>query len=172
MTQQVSVPEWALAIVSRLKAGEQLGAMIGLTDTQIKAMAAVGYNLYQQGKLKEAETMFKGVTASDTNAYYGFAGVGAVALAMKPPDLETAFTYLNRAAELKPDDATIQANLGEVLLRQGKVEEAKTHLEQAFQLDPAQKDPGANRARAIISGLDVLLKEAARRNEGEIAKAS
>jgi tetratricopeptide (TPR) repeat protein len=109
MTQQASVPEGALAVAERMKAGEQLGAMVGLNENQIKSMAALGYNLYQQGKLKEAGIMFKGVAASDTNAYYGFAGVGAVALAMKPADLQTAFTYLTRAVELKPDDADIPA---------------------------------------------------------------
>jgi tetratricopeptide (TPR) repeat protein len=172
MTQQASVPEGALAVAERMKAGEQLGAMVGLNENQIKSMAALGYNLYQQGKLKEAGIMFKGVAASDTNAYYGFAGVGAVALAMKPADLQTAFTYLTRAVELKPDDADIQANLGETLLRMGKLDEAKVHLEKAFQLDPGHKDPGVNRARAIVTGLDAIVKEATKRKEAAVSKAS
>jgi len=81
--------------------------------------------------------------------------------------LETALSNLSKAAGLKPDDATIQANLGEVLLRQGKVEQAKSHLEKAFQLDPGHKDAGVNRARAIVKGLDLVVKEAERRQESQ-----
>ena len=126
---------------------------------QVQAFAALGYNLYQQGQLKEAEKMFRGVMAFDNKSYLGYAGLGAVALANKPPDLDAAYTNLTKALELKPNDASVQANLGEVLLRQGKLEEAKKHLERAFQLDPGHNDPGANRARALVSGLDMIVKE-------------
>ena len=71
--------------------------------------------------------------------------------------------------------STVQANLGEVLLRQGKLEEAKKHLERAFQLDPGHNDPGANRARALVSGLDMIVKELQSRMQAQgkpVAKAS
>jgi tetratricopeptide (TPR) repeat protein len=146
-----------------------------VTEEQIRGIVALGYNQYQQGRLKDAETAFRGVTALDSNSYFGYAGLGAVALAKRPPDLETAYNNLSKAAELKPDDGTIHANLGEVLLRQGKVKEAKEHLEKAFQLDPDHKDPGVNRARAIVGGLDMIVKEVAKRLQAEAqpqAKAS
>jgi Flp pilus assembly protein TadD len=155
----------------RILAGEPIGEVLGVTDTQVKAIMAIGYNQYQQGKLKDAETIFRGVTSLDGKSYMGWAGLGAVALARKPPDLTTAFDSLTKAAELKPDDGTIQANLGEVLLRQGKVEEAKTHLEKAFQSDPNHKDPGVNRARAIVSGLNTIVQEVEKRLQAEAPQA-
>jgi Flp pilus assembly protein TadD len=155
----------------RMANGETMAAILGITDTQIKAIMALGYNKYQQGRLKDAETTFLGVTSLDDKSYMGWAGLGAVALAKKPPDLETAYNSLTKAADLKPDDGTIQANLGEVLLRQGKVEEAKTHLEKAFQLDPNHKDPGVNRARAIVSGLNTIVKEVEKRLEAQQPQA-
>jgi tetratricopeptide (TPR) repeat protein len=165
--QQVTAAD----LVERVKAGEQPVKVLGITDNQVKAIVALGYNKYQQGKLDDANTMFRGAAALDTSNYLGFAGAGAVALARKPADLEAAYTNLSKAAELKPDDATIQANLGEVLLRQGKLEEAKVPLEKAFSLDPDHKDAGVNRARALVTGLDVIVKEAVRRN-AQLAKAS
>lgn len=158
----------------RIEAGEEIGAVIGVSETQLKALAAVGYNQYQQGRLDDAEIIFRGVAALDTKSYFGYAGLGAIALAKRPPDLETALSNLSKAAEMKPDDATVQANLGEVLLRQGKVEQAKPHLEKAFELDPGHKEASVNRARAMVNGLDVLMKEAERRTEAsmESAKAS
>lgn len=158
-------------MTKRLVNGDTPAAILGITDTQIKAIVALGYNQYQQGRLKDAEVAFRGVTALDNQSYMGWAGVGAVALAKKPPDLNTAFDSLTKAAALKPDDGTIQANLGEVLLRQGKVEEAKGHLEKAFQLDPNHKDPGVNRARAIVSGLNTIVQEVEKRLEAEQPRA-
>jgi tetratricopeptide (TPR) repeat protein len=154
-------------IEKRISAGEQAAAVLGIGDEQIKAMMALGYNQYQQGRLQEAEKLFRGVAALNTESYLGYAGLGAVALAKKPADLDTAFACLTRAAELRPDDGAIQANLGEVLLRQGKLQEATPHLEKAFKLDPNRKDAGVNRARAIVAGLDILVTEAEKRQKAK-----
>ncbi len=162
-------------VAKRLVAGEKPATVLGVTDTQIQALAALGYNQYTQGRLEDAEALFRGVSALDPASYFGYAGLGAIALAKRPTDLKTAYDNLSKAAELRPTDATVQANLGEVLLRQGKVDEAKAHLEKAFQLDPGHNDPGANRARAIVGGLDMIVKELQSRLEAKgrpVAKAS
>ncbi|HZQ96085.1 MAG TPA: tetratricopeptide repeat protein [Candidatus Sulfotelmatobacter sp.] len=161
----------ATEVEQRMKNGEQLSTILGVSEPKIEALAALGYNSYQQGQLKDAETFFAGVVALDNNSYIGNAGLGAVAMAQKPPKLDAAYSYLSKAAQLRPQDATIQANLGEVLLRQGKVEEAKPHLEKAFQLDPNFKDRGVNRARALVAGLDLVVKKAEQRQQ-TMAKAS
>jgi len=146
----------------RIIAGDQLSDVLGVTDTQLQALAALGYNLYQQGKLKEAETLFRGLVATSDKSWYGYAGLGAVALAKQPADLTTAQQNLEKAATLNPKDPTVQANLGEVLLRQAKFDEAAKQFKRALELDPQQKDPGANRARAIISGLNTVMAEVQR----------
>ncbi|HEX4486917.1 MAG TPA: tetratricopeptide repeat protein [Terriglobales bacterium] len=159
----------------RLLAGEPLGQILDIPETKIQALAALGYNQYQQGKLDDAKTLFDGVTALDPKSYLGYAGLGAIALAKQTPDLESAFTNLSKAAELNPNDATVQANLGETLLRQGKVDVAKSHLEKAFALDPGHNDPGANRARAIVGGLSMIVKEVETRlraQDGSSSKAN
>jgi Flp pilus assembly protein TadD len=143
----------------RLIDGAPLNQILGVTNAQEQSLAVIGFNFYRQGKTKEAETIFRGLTALDDHSYYGYAGLGAVALAKQPPDLKTAYENLTKAAELNPNDPSVQANLGEVLLRAGKIEEAKKPLEKAFQLDPGHNDPGANRARAIVGGLDMIVKQ-------------
>jgi Tfp pilus assembly protein PilF len=128
----------------------------------MQGIAALGYNLYQQGKLKDAETLFRGLVATNDKSWYGYAGLGAVALAKTPADLKVAQENLEKAAKLNPKDASIQANLGEVLLRQAKFDEAAKQFQRALELDPQQKDPGANRARAIIGGLNSIMAEVQR----------
>ena len=167
--QQFSVSEAA----KRIRGGEQPAAALGLSEVQVKAIAALGYTVFQQGRFRDADVLFRGVVALDNKNYLGYAGLGAIAMATNPPDLNAAHTNLSKAVQLNPNDATVQANLGEVLLKQGKLEEAKGHLEKAFQLDPGHNDPGANRARAIIVGLDMIIKEVQKRAEPEQrAKAS
>jgi len=154
----------------RLIAGEQLNSILGVSDAQIQSLAALAFQMYQQGQMKAAETLFQGVTALNDKSYYGYAGIGAIALAKRPPDLATAYKNLSKAADLNPSDASVQANLGEVLLRQEKIGEARTHLEKAFQLDPGHNDPGANRARALVGALNVVVKEVQKRIQSQQTK--
>jgi tetratricopeptide (TPR) repeat protein len=149
--------------------------VIQLNATQFQGATALAYNLYEQGKMREAETLFAGLSVMNPQSYYGFAGLGAVALAKRPPDLDSAYKSLSEAAQLNPNDTSVQANLGETLLRQGKVDEAKTHLEKCFALDPGHNDPGANRARAIVGGLNMIAQQLESRLQAQskpAAKAS
>lgn len=141
---------------------EILERPLRVTEAQFQAMIALAFNFYQQGKLQEAETLFHGLRLLYPDSYYSYAGLGAIALARKPANLAEAYAHLSKAAELNPNDASVQANVGEVLLRQAKFDEAAKYLKKALELDPHQTDPGANRARAIISGLTAVAGEAQR----------
>jgi tetratricopeptide (TPR) repeat protein len=102
--------------------------------------------------------MFKGLIVAD-NSFYGWTGMGAIALCKEPPELEKAQTYLSIAVKLNPNDASVHTNLGEVYLRQQNVEQATAEFQKALDLDPEKRDSGANRARAILSGLQSLRTE-------------
>ncbi|HEX3819590.1 MAG TPA: hypothetical protein VHW45_04625 [Candidatus Sulfotelmatobacter sp.] len=128
-------------------------------ESQLQAIAALGFNFYQQGRLKEADTAFRFLKLLHPQAYYAHAGLGVVAMAKQPPDLEEACQSLSRAAELNADDASVQASLGEAFLRVGEMEKAAAHLKRAVELDPQQKDPGAARARAILVGLSSIVRQ-------------
>ena len=140
-------------------------------QSQFQSIVALAFNYYQQGKLQEAETIFRGVQLLNPKLYYSYAGLGAIALARRPPNLAEAKEQLSKAAELNPEDPTVQANLGEVALRQAKFDEAAKYFKKALELDPHQTDPGANRARAIISGLTAVGAEV-QRLTGKAAQAA
>lgn len=134
-----------------------LNVFFGFSKRHIEAMAALGFNLYRQGKARDAEIVFQGLVALDSTQYHGYAGLGALALWEQRP--AEAVTYLVRAVELNPNDPTVHANLGEALLRQAKFEEAAKHFDKALDLDPDEADAGANRARAILQGMEILIGE-------------
>jgi tetratricopeptide (TPR) repeat protein len=140
-----------------------LSQMFGLAKQEIEAIAALGFQLYEQGKVSDAESIFNGLIALDSHVYYGYAGLGALALAEEK--LDEASRWLARAAELNPDDPTVHANLGEAFLRQARVEEAAAEFQKALALDPKEADAGANRARAILSGMRSILQKLERAAE-------
>jgi Flp pilus assembly protein TadD len=141
-----------------------LSQMFGLARTEIEAIAALGFQLYEQGKVADAESIFNGLIALDSHVYYGYAGLGALALAEEK--LEEALRWLTRAAELNPEDPTVHANLGEALLRQSRIEEAAAEFQKALELDPQQANAGANRARAILNGMRSIIQEMERATGG------
>src|SRR5262249_16134237 len=147
---------------SQIVPGDELSDVFGVSDTQMQGIAALGYNLYQQGQLKDAETLFRGLVATNDKSWYGYAGLGAIALAKQPADLKTAQENLETAAKLNPKDPSIQANLGEALLRQAKFEEAAKQFKRALELDPQQQAPRANRAGATVGGLNSIMAEVQR----------
>jgi tetratricopeptide (TPR) repeat protein len=125
---------------------------------QLNSIAALGFNFFKEGKLDDAQIMFKGLIVAD-NSFYGWAGMGAIALAKEPPELEKAQMFLSIAVKRNPNDASVHTNLGEVYLRQQNVEQARAELQKALNLDPEKRDAGGNRARAILAGLNKLTVE-------------
>jgi tetratricopeptide (TPR) repeat protein len=128
-------------------------------ESELQAIAALGMNYYQQGRLKEAEAVFRFLLVLHPQAYYAHAGAGVVAMSQQPADLQEACQCLSRAAELNPIDASVRASLGEVLLRMGEMEKAAEHLKRSVELDPYKKDSGAARAHAILSGLWTITRQ-------------
>jgi Flp pilus assembly protein TadD len=154
-TTNAPVPDDALTQV--LAGALPMNTFIGLGDEQIQAIAALGFVNYQQGRMDDARQLFEGLTALDSTSYFGHAGLGAIALFQN--ELEAAETHLRDAAERNPKDPTVLANLGETLLRQAKTEEAASFFKKSLDLDPDNTDPGANRARAILHGMQVVIEE-------------
>jgi Flp pilus assembly protein TadD len=145
-------------IVKEAAAGQvSLNQVPGIQRQEIETIAALGFQMYEQGKTEDAQVIFDGLIALDSEVYYGYAGLGAMALVEEK--LDDAVRWLTRAAELNPTDPAIHANLGEAFLRQANFRDAATAFEKALKLDPAEKNPGANRARTILLGLQQMVDE-------------
>jgi Flp pilus assembly protein TadD len=154
-------------IVNEMAAGEvSLRQVLGVQKQEIEAIAAVGFQLYQQGRTADAQKIFDGLIALDNNIYYGYAGRGAMALVDEK--LDDAVRWLTRAAELNPTDPAIHANLGEAFLRRGNFREASASFETAMKLDPAEKNPSANRARGILLSMQNMVEEHQRAQSAKV----
>lgn len=147
----------ASSVITKQAGSASLSQMFGLEKQEIEAIAVLGFQLYEQGKTTDAEAIFNGLIALDTKVYYGYAGLGALALAEEK--LEDSVRWLTRASELNTADPAVHANLGEALLRLGKFKEAAEQFQLSLQNDPKGTDPGANRARSILTGMQAVIQE-------------
>jgi tetratricopeptide (TPR) repeat protein len=145
------------SVLTKQAGQTSLSQTFGLAKQEVEAIAALGFQLYEQGKMTDAECIFNGLIALDSKLYYGYAGLGAMTLAEEK--LEESVRWLSRAAELNASDPTVHANLGEALLRQGRFKDAAEQFQIAMKQDPKAKDPGANRARSILAGLQIAIQE-------------
>lgn len=128
-----------------------LSQALGLSENVVEVFAVLGAQSYEQGRYRDARSMFAAAVALNGKSYFGHAGLGAVALI--EDDLEGALQSLQRAYEINAHDPAVCGNLGEVLLRKGQVPEAIRYLQESAALDTGHTNPYANRARGILQAI-------------------
>jgi type III secretion system low calcium response chaperone LcrH/SycD len=137
----------------------------GMTMEQAYAIAEFGYTMYQQGRYKDARTLFEGLVIGNPYDPYFHAMLGAIYTKM---DLhEEAAQEFSIAIELDPEDINSYVNRGELLLQHGEFEYAMEDLKAAIDLDPDGKNPASLRARALAAATAAAIKELIERKEAE-----
>jgi Tfp pilus assembly protein PilF len=129
---------------------------LGVTDQEFREMGRIGAMYYNRGDLGKARTVFEGLVAMDPESSDAHAALGA--LFTRTLENELAMVHLNRAIELNGSQIAAYVNRAEVRLRQQQGEAAVADLKQAIELDPRQKNPAANRARAMVMGIHDALE--------------
>lgn len=87
------------------------------------------------GQYAEMEKALKRIIKIDPNHPQAYNALG-YSLADRQLRLDEAFTLIEKALQLAPDDPFITDSLGWVLYRQGKLDLAEKNLRQAYQLRP------------------------------------
>lgn len=100
-------------------------------------------------KLGEAETNIAAALAIEPNSYFSLFVLGRIRLAQSRFD--DAVDVLTHAAQINPDDADIQNNLGIALSEKGLRGPAEAALRRAVQIDPGCADAHANLAFVYIT---------------------
>lgn len=98
------------------------------------ALEVLAMAILQQGRTDEAIATYEELLALDPDSLPANTWI-AQAYASKN-DYEGALKYLRRAAELAPDDSSVQYNTGATLVQTGNVEEGIVMIERALELRP------------------------------------
>lgn len=147
--------EKALKLVERFVEGEITWAELqALPPQTLFQMAEFGYMQFQRGKLKEAETIFKGLSVLDHKRTYYHSILGAIYQRMNK--LADALAEYTVALEMDPQNIACYVNRGEIYYQCGYIDEPLEDFEKAILLDPQAKDPWANRARFLKN---ILIQE-------------
>lgn len=126
-----------------------LGAEVSEADFQ--SIGAIGAMYYEQGHIDKAQTIFEGLVELNPKSSAAQSALGGV-LTYKHDD-EKALIHLTKAIDLDDKQIAPFVNRGEIYLRQSKLDLAVADLKRAIELDPKEKDAGANRARAMVLGI-------------------
>lgn len=129
---------------------------LGVTPQEFREMGRIGAMYYNRGDLAKARTVFEGLVAMDPLSSDAHAALGALLTRTIENDL--ALMHLNRALELNDKEIAAYVNRAEIKLRKQQGEAAVEDLKRAIELDPRQKNPAANRARAMVMGIHDALE--------------
>lgn len=126
-----------------------LGQLYGITIEEAYSVAELGYTLFEQGRVKEAQTVFQGLIIS--NPYDGYFHGVLGSIYQKQGLSDGAIEEYSIAIGLDPASVESYVNRGELLMQKGNFEQAAADFKKAIEMDPDGSNPSVNRARALAS---------------------
>lgn len=152
--------------------GEMTWAQVqGINMEQAYEMAEIGYQLFLQGKNKEAATIFEGLIV--LNPYDGYFHSVLGSIWARSDQSDKAIGEYSIAINLSPKDPQVLVNRAELLLKKGKFEDGLKDLRKAIDLDPeGTNSPAVHRAKALAKATGALIDEILQGKKGDKAKAA
>ena len=123
----------------RVQSTAQAASPAQLFDTALR--------LHQQGRLAEAEGVYRRVLAIDPRHADALHLVGVVAMQAGRPD--AAVDLIAQAIAVHSSAAAFHSNIAEALRMLGRFDEAIRHLERAMQLEPGFADAHMNHGNIL-----------------------
>lgn len=112
----------------------------------IKDLYSRAASLHRNGKLVEAEQLYRQILATDSNSFAAQHMLGV--LAAQAGRVDEALELLLKALTINPSDFGALVNVGNVLSLQGRMVEACTHYDRALAIRP-DADVFRNRGHAL-----------------------
>lgn len=136
-------------LAARLVGGQiNLAEFVGLRREQLYAIAQVGYQFYNSGKVEAARDIYQGLVAADP--YDSVFRCHLAATHHRLGEFDEAVAEYTEALRYNVANQDALAGRGEIYLQRGQLAEALADLGQAIQLDPEGKRDTTLRARAIL----------------------
>lgn len=166
---EINTPAFTDENLTKFVVGEITWAeLTGLTMQDAYSFAEIAYNLFEQGKYEQAQTIVEGLVISNPYDGYFHSLLGSI-YGRKGMHEEAQEEY-SIAIELNPADLAAHVNRAELLLQQGEIEKALMDLKKAVDLDPKGEQPFGIRARALAQATVSVLEEAMREKGLDVEK--
>jgi predicted Zn-dependent protease len=128
----------------------------GITTKQKALLITIGFRLYQQGRLRNARKVFKGLAVLDRENAYVQGILGSID--QKEKLFNDAIKRYSAALETAPSDLSLLTNRAECFLKVGKIQEAGADLKKVIELDKGRRHPAANRSRLLVQAVQNALQ--------------
>ena len=166
---EINTPAFTDENLTKFVLGEITWAeLTGLTMQDAYSFAEIAYNLFEQGKYDQAQTIVEGLVISNPYDGYFHSLLGSI-YGRKGMHEEAQEEY-SIAIELNPSDLASHVNRAEILLQHGEIEKALMDLKKAVDLDPKGDQPFGIRARALAQATVSVLEEAMREKGLDVEK--
>jgi Flp pilus assembly protein TadD len=143
-----------MAIGRKSEAVIEFDEAIRLDDANAtEAYFSKGMLEVQENRLESARILFNEAAIRDPLHFASLNGLGMIA--MRTNENENALTYFQRATGAYSGNASVQANLGLVLMRLGRVNDAIAPLEAALAIEPDNP-----KRSEMLENARLLLKQA------------
>lgn len=147
---------WDPRMVRRFLNGQiTLGQLEEISKDEQYQMAKSGHRLLRQGKLDQAEKIFRGLLSLDPRDAYFHLALGSCA--QRRGDAVAAEASYTASLKINPYSAHALANRGEVRLLLGRLVDGARDLVAALEQDPELKLPPSRRAQATLRMLQAQL---------------
>ncbi len=148
------LPQWAKGQVT-------LKEIKGYTDSELFAIARIGYFFLMQGRNEEARILFEGLVAVDPHNDYYYRALGVIF--QKIGDNERALRQFSYAIRINPSSPHAYVNRAEIYLSLEQHAEAEQDLRQALEHSSHQDQQLSQKAWALYQVV------ASRKNLGKTA---
>lgn len=139
-------------------AGEKtLAEAQGFDPQALQHIVQMGHAFFEQGKLDEAEQIFKGLFA--LHPIEGHFSMALGLIAQQRQQYQEAKEWYTRAVMQDETEPHFHAYLGEALIALGQIEAGKDSFEKALSLsNSSSHDPVLHRCRLLYEGLLAQIK--------------
>ena len=134
-----------------------LGELEGIGKDVQYQMADRGFKLLNEGKLEQAEKIFRGLITLDPFDSYFHTVMGSIH--QRRDENDKGIEEYTRALKVNPHNATALGNRGEIYFRTGRVLEATQDLQAAILSDPECNEPATARAQVLAMALAKTIEE-------------
>ena len=106
--------------------GKAIKDVFELSDEDMTVFQHLGYDLYNQGRLEDAQTMFEGLLSLGDTDPYILNAMGAIQA--QKGELETALAFFDQSLAAEPDEIHALTNRAELFLKLNRFDDAATDL--------------------------------------------
>ena len=141
--------EFTAEIEKFLKGDLSIRELLSIDDIELEYLQQIGYIFFREGRLREAEIIFRGILKIAPEEPYVYFALGGIYFSMGK--IDSARKFFEKGISMDPENVEGLLNLGEILLELGERKKAYGYLMRCKELVKRDNYPVYTRVRLLLS---------------------